>query len=364
MGEMTKISWTHSTFQPWIGCDKVSPACKHCYAELVAKRMGHDAWGAKAPRIWMAEDYWRQPAKWNAKAAEAGQRRRVFCASLADVFENREDVVPHRQRLFSVIDETPWLDWLLLTKRPQNIVRMIPSEWNDCHQPRRNVWYGTTVENQEEADRRIPELVKVPAAVRFLSCEPLLEPVDLTKWLPTGRANWQCQKCGAFLNSLAQCRWCGASKDYLCGSHAANRPDPSNKFSGYCNRQPLDWVIVGGESGGDSRPMRPAWARQLLAQCRQAGIAFHFKQWGNWMEWDHKPVEPEKLALFATLENGEKPIIIKDLAEDRRENWAETHEKDDVLMERTTVKRAGRKLDGEFYDEYPVVRLHEPMPTS
>src|SRR5574342_1427052 len=110
MGEVTKISWTHSTFQPWIGCDKVSPACKHCYAELVAKRMGHDAWGAKAPRIWMAVDYWRQTLKWNEKAAAAGQRRRVFCASLADVFEDREDIVRHRQRLFEMIGRTPMLD--------------------------------------------------------------------------------------------------------------------------------------------------------------------------------------------------------------------------------------------------------------
>lgn len=364
MGEVTKISWTHSTFQPWIGCDKVSPACKHCYAELVAKRMGHDAWGAKAPRIWMAEDYWRQPLKWNEKAAAAGQRRRVFCASLADVFEDREDIVPHRQRLFEMIGRTPMLDWLLLTKRPHNITRMIPPEWNDPHEPMRNVWYGTTVENQEEADRRIPALVRVPAVVRFLSCEPLLGPVDLTKWLPAGRANWQCQKCLAYLNSLAQCRWCGASKDYLCGSHAANRPDPTNTFTGYCNAQPLDWVIVGGESGGGARPMRPSWARNLLAQCRQAGVAFHFKQWGSWVEWDGDgSVDLEKLALFSTRENGEEPIFIADLEPDRRQNWAEKHDADDVLMERTTVKRAGRKLDGTFYDEYPVVRQHPPVVT-
>jgi protein gp37 len=317
--------------------------------------MGKKLWGKGAERMLMSEDYWKQPLKWNRAAEAAKARRRVFCASLADVFECRVDLVKPRQRLFTIIEATPWLDWMLLTKRPENITKMIPSTWKDEHAPPRNVWYGSTVENQAMADKRIPELLQVPATVRFLSCEPLLGPVNLTRWLPTEQANWQCQKCHAFLNALKACHWCGASKEYLCGSHVANRRDPSNKFSGYTNRQPIDWVICGGESGGGARPMRPDWARSLRDQCQVSHVSFHLKQWGEWAEHDGKPVDTERLALFSTRENGEEPILLKDLEPDRRLNWAETHEPDDVLMERVGVKKAGRKLDGKFWDEHPVV---------
>ena len=238
MAENSKIEWTHHTFNPWRGCTKVSAGCKHCYAETMSKRnpgtLG--VWGKRGSRPVAVESYWKQPIKWNKDAKTAGERRRVFCASLADVFEGRDSmpesawqaVSGARIRLFNLIDATPDLDWLLLTKRPENILEML-GDWG-VNTPA-NLWIGTSVENQEEADRRIPLLLTVPAKVRFLSCEPLLGPVDL--------------------------------RSYLHG---------------------IQWVIVGGESGAgeDTRPMDPEWAQSLRDQCQFEQVAFHFKQWGEW----------------------------------------------------------------------------------
>ena len=241
MAENSKIEWTDHTFNPWTGCTKVSPACDHCYAESWAKRAGK-------PELWQGErrrttqSYWQQPIKWNRAAEAAGRRDRVFCASLADVFDNQ---VPERWRddLWHRIEQTPHLDWLLLTKRPQNIAKMLPGErigtkaWGDGWP---NVWLGTTVENQEEAHRRIPHLLAARARVRFLSCEPLLGPLDLTR------------------------PWTGP------GSVLAEETRPW--------LADLDWVIAGGESGPGARPMEEAWAESLRDQCRTAGVAFFMKQ--------------------------------------------------------------------------------------
>jgi protein gp37 len=182
----TKIEWTATvlpdgttlpgfSFNPWVGCQAVSDACAHCYAEATVKRFGGDF----AVRRRTTPSNWRQPLKWNDAARAAGVRRKVFCASMADVFDNQ---VPDEWRmdLWAMIAGTPQLDWLVLTKRPQNIAKMMAQRW-----PRRwdNLWLGTTVENQTEADRRIPHLLAAPAAVHFLSCEPLLSAVDLSRWL-------------------------------------------------------------------------------------------------------------------------------------------------------------------------------------
>lgn len=182
MAENSKISWTHHTFNPWMGCAKVSPGCKHCYAEtLVTGRMGLPVWGAHADRKITADSTWKEPYRWQKKARAAGERHRVFCASLADVFEPRPELAPVRARLFSMIESTPDLDWLLLTKRPERMAQLA-AEAGWCEWWPSNVWAGTTAENQEEADRRIPHLLQVPAKVRFLSCEPLLGPLDLVGW--------------------------------------------------------------------------------------------------------------------------------------------------------------------------------------
>jgi protein gp37 len=235
MGENSAIEWTDATFNPWVGCTKVSPACDHCYAEAWAKRTGH-------PELWAGErrktgvQNWNLPLKWNRQAEVAGVRRKVFCASLADVFDNQ---VPSEWRmdLYALIGMTPHLDWLLLTKRPQNIAKMMPKSEGLPFFP--NVWLGTTVENQEEADRRIPDLLAVPAVIHFLSCEPLLGLVSLRQWLCT------------------------------------MQPDGS---PAWCNDSDLNWVICGGESGSKRRPMDLTWARSLRDQCAAASVPFFGKQ--------------------------------------------------------------------------------------
>lgn len=236
MAEHSEIAWTHHTFNPVKGCQKVSEGCKHCYAEADTKRYGLKLWGPGAPRERTRPDYWKQPRKWNKRAEASGVRERVFCASWADVGEDHPDWVQPRRDLARLIEETPALDWLLLTKRPENLVRLFgDAGW--AHWWPNNVWAGATVEDQRAIYTRIPHLLLVPARVRFLSCEPLLEPIDLT---------------------LVQ-----------AGAYGVN---PLHK---------IQWVIVGGESGLSARPFDLAWARQIRHQCKAAGATFFFKQAGS-----------------------------------------------------------------------------------
>jgi protein gp37 len=234
MAKNSHIEWTHHTFNPWWGCNKVSPACDNCYAEVWAKRTGQDLWGRDRDRRFFGDSHWKEPLKWNEVARVAGRRERVFCASMADVFERKALLSNERQRLWQLIERTPYLDWLLLTKRPQHIKHMVP--W--CANWPRNVWIGTSVENQRIAEQRLPHLLALPAAIRFLSCEPLLGPLDVRSWF---------------------------------------------RRKGY---QAIDWIIAGGESGFNARPMHPDWVVSLLHQCRSAGVPFHFKQWGHWVPAD------------------------------------------------------------------------------
>jgi len=243
---VTKIEWCDYVFNPWYGCTKVSPACDNCYAESWAKRSGLVKWGNN-PRRRTGESYWKQPIKWNRAACASGVRHKVFCASLADVFDNQADPT-WRADLFTLIDHTPWLDWLLLTKRPQNIVTMLPEfsvatwdigarDWADTPAYRTNVWLGTTVENQAEADRRIPHLLAVPAKIKFLSCEPLLGPIRFQDVPGFNRV------------SLSLSNW---------------------------------WIISGGESGPHARPPMIEWARSIRDQCAIARVPFFWKQWGEY----------------------------------------------------------------------------------
>lgn len=253
MAETTGIAWTDSSWNPWLGCSKLSEACRFCYAEtLVRGRMGLDVWGPDAPRKRTSDSYWRQPAAWNRKAAAEGVRRRVFCGSLCDVMEDHPAILPHwREDLYAIIEETPNLDWLLLTKRPANYLRFLPVSW--IRSPRPNVWLGTTVEDQQRADERIPELLFTPAAVRFLSCEPLLGPINLRFPIPPGE-------------------WIEVEG----GRSYFDATGPG-----------IHWVIVGGESGRQFRPMRLDWARSIRDQCAAAGVPFFFKQ--------HAGVRPKDL---------------------------------------------------------------------
>lgn len=232
MAENSKIEWTDHTFNPWIGCQNVSPGCDHCYAEVMMDhRYGKVKWGPHGERVRTAPANWRKPLQW-AKAAIG--RPRVFCASLADVFDNK---APEGARadLFDLIRQTPQLDWLLLTKRPQNIAKMLPGDWDSGYP---NVWLGTTCEDQKHYDMRWPVLASVPAAVRFVSYEPAIGALTLP----------------------------------------GSGPYP-------------DWLICGGESGPGARFMRPDWARDIMNQCAEVGTAFFMKQMTS-----KKPV-PEHLMV-------------------------------------------------------------------
>lgn len=229
MADATKIAWTESTFNPWRGCVKVSEGCKHCYAETWSKRTGKKIWGADAAREHAAESYWKKPLTWNTEAHASGQRRLVFCSSLADVCENRDDLLEARARLMRLIEMTQDLTWLLLTKRPENFLPLFGRRWSSGWP--KNVWAMTTAEDQKNADVRLALLSKVPAAVLGVSYEPAIEAVDFVR---------------------------------------AQR--------GHARK--VDWIIAGGESGTGARPFHLNWARAARDACRETGAAFFMKQVG------------------------------------------------------------------------------------
>lgn len=310
MGANSAIEWTTHTFNPWIGCMKISAGCANCYAEALDRRWGHSNWGpAKTTeRRRTSASYWRQPLAWNKAAAGAAARPRVFCASMADVFEDHPDVHEWRADLRALIDDTPNLDWLLLTKRPQNVMEMI-GDWSYPHVGiPSNVWIGTSVEDQAAADERIPHLLQVPARVRFLSCEPLLGPVDLGAIPYQGDVPYRL--------------------DVLRGRYYQHRRESSTDFAfGLSPLRPINWVIVGGESGHGARPMHPDWARSLRNQCQAAGVAFHFKQWGEHTPY-YESIDPTTGVLFMAEYPG-------------------------GTVKRVGKGKAGRVLDGRTWDEVP-----------
>jgi protein gp37 len=244
MAENSPIEWTDHTFNPWWGCAKVSPACDFCYAERDAHRYQPKVtyWGVDAPRRAFGLKHWNEPLRWNAKAKEAGTPARVFCASMADVFDKNAPEGA-RESLWALIRGTPYLRWLLLTKRIGNAPAMLPPDWGRGYP---NVWVGISVVTQKEVDRDVPKLLELPAFVRFLSCEPLLSSIDLYR--------------GGF-----------------------------SFLSNHRSRTHVDWVIAGGESGPSARPMSARWVRQIRDQCVSQGVPFLFKQWGEWVPPDQVP---------------------------------------------------------------------------
>jgi protein gp37 len=223
MAENSAIAWTDSTFNPWFGCSSVSAGCRYCYAEALDIRMGGDHWGpGKTPRT-MSPSNWAKPLKWQREASASGIRRKVFTGSMCD-WAAVEAPQSERDRLWELIRKTPMLDWQLLTKRAERIVECLPSDWGQGYP---NVWLGVSVENISSGVPRIPILRDIPACVRFLSCEPLLE--DL----------------------------------------------------GALDLRGIDWVIVGGESGPHARPMQGDWVESIQKQCDEQEVAFFFKQWGS-----------------------------------------------------------------------------------
>lgn len=293
MSEYTEISWCDHSWNPWWGCTKVSPACTNCYAERDSKRYGFKVWGPGSERRFFGDKHWEEPLRWDRKAEKAGLRRRVFCASMADVWEDRDDLVPHRERLFRLIGATPHLDWLLLTKRPENIPRLWPGLVAQpgaigCWQ---NLWLGVTAETQEYADARIPHLLRVPAAVHFASYEPALGPLDLSDYLPAETIG------GVELETF------------------------------------VDWVIAGGESGPAARPSHPDWFRAVRDQCVAAGVAFHFKQWGEYAD----PYQVSHAGYDDVVMNERAAFV------------------GDAPMWRVGKRTAGRLLDGRTWDDVPGV---------
>lgn len=320
MGTNSKIEWTHHTFNCWVGCSKVSPACAHCYAESWAKRTGQVKWGDAAERRRTSQAYWKQPLKWNAEARAAGERRRVFCASLADVFDDHVSIQPGwRADLGRLILETSHLNWLLLTKRPENIKRLIPDFWIDFGFSSvipKNVWLGVTCENQEQADKRIPLLLEVPARVRFLSCEPLLSAINLNPYLNT-----------KFMDSGC-----------------------------YATHDKIDWVIAGGESGPGARPSYPDWFQQLRDQCVAAKVPFHFKQHGEYVHWEDIGHYDYDNQAWHHPDWFNLQMPGKWVEPDGKVVEQESGSGDAMFVYRVGKKRAGRILDGRTWDEFPEVK--------
>lgn len=334
MAANSKIEWTHHTINWWQGCVRVGPGCEHCYAEAQDARfhkrrtgmihtengpgypvLDQPHWGLDAPRLLRVEAATREAFSYQRRAKEEGVRFRVFTNSMSDFFEDRRDLDAARLCALDTIRLTPDLDWMILTKRPEKILELLKRaeadaagsgfsdwlrDWIHGKAPA-NVWLGATTENQEWADKRIPELVKVPAAVRFLSVEPMLGPVCLAQNLPDERV----------------LRWC----HWMIGM--------------------VDWVICGGESGPCARPMHPDWARSLRNQCKAAGVSYFHKQNGEFLDLD-------------TAQN----ILGDDdprLCDGQRRAKAKLVVLDDTTMVRVGRKDAGRLLDGMEHSVFPEV---------
>lgn len=295
MAKNSGIEWTDHTFNPWVGCQKVSEGCKFCYAErdMTRRERWRNSWGPPETSARVKTKTWAHPIRWNKQAEKEGVRYRVFCASLADVFESGSQLDEWREELWDLIESTPNLDWLLLTKRPANVNGMVPPEWRNVGSFPAHVWVGTSVENRITAEERIPHLARVPAnGRRFLSVEPLLGPVD-----------------NLDLSSIS-------------------------------------WVIAGGESGLHARPMHPAWARSIQAQCHASGIHFYFKQWGRWCpnngtcDEDTWFKSRPKYLMSPLGSAGAVPDSLLGAG--------------DVLMSPVGKKKAGRLLMGKEWTESPV----------
>ena len=306
------IEWTDHTFNIAEGCVKVSEGCKNCYAEARNKRWANDNWGVGSRRMMRSENYWHQPIAWDADAAAKGIKYKVFCSSLCDVFEQHDDLVAPRFRLFELMASTPHLIWQLLTKRPENIRNEIANaykhfvhaeahkiavalwiqDWLNGDVPD-NVWIGTTVENQKAFDSRLPWLLNVPAKVRFLSCEPLIGAVDLAK------------------------------NSYIEG---------------------VDWVIVGGESGRNARPMNPLWVKGIKEACELHDVPFFFKQWGEFAP-----------AVVPANYSGDNLYVSCNITGAyRKYTNLVLYTGGERVMAKVGKGKAGRALDGREYSFFPV----------
>ncbi|MDR9781636.1 DUF5131 family protein [Rhizobium redzepovicii] len=326
MAENSAISWTRHTWNPWMGCTKVSPACDGCYAEaLMDKRYGKVQWG-NAPRVRTGAHTWNDPFRWQRQAEKDGDRPFVFCASLADIFDNQVDP-QWRADAFEVMRKTPNLVHLLLTKRPQNIIKLAA----EAGGLPTNAAIGTTIEDQTRADINVPALLEAKAATKpafaFLSCEPLLGPIDLTalrEFNPSAKP---------WINALS-----GA---VTSGGVPRNRSECGINVSTSWTSPTIDWVITGGETdqgGHKARPTHPEWFRSLREQCARYRVPFHHKQNGEWVPLQANDGEwPTDLPGFCRLSTSGERIDA---------GWP---------MQKVGKKFAGRELDGVTHDAFPKV---------
>lgn len=386
MAENSKIEWCDHTFNPWMGCTKVSEGCANCYAEVSTPiRTSGLKWGKGQPRQRTSDANWKKPLAWDKESMRGlfgeyeykgvasgtkhrgsyehgmtngtwrAKRPRVFCASLADWLDP-EVPIEWLADLLDLIRRTPYLDWLLLTKRPelweeqmQRVLQVaganVPTlqfvaDWLEGT-PASNVWIGTSVENQKRANERIPHLLKIPAAVRFLSCEPLLRELDIERWI----GEYYCPSCGNHCSEKSienmACPSCD-TEDVSCDCddielqcpNCGNYGDEMGLDTNECWRRSggtvgIHWVICGGESGTKARPMHPEWARSLRDQCRAAGVPFFFKQWGEWLpSCQYQP------------NAGYKEQAQHSFCEENHSWWV-------------GKKAAGRLLDGREWNEMP-----------
>lgn len=245
MGKTTGIAWTDHTFNIAWGCTKVSAGCANCYAESLSERYGHDVWGPHAPRRVFGEKHWREPLAWNLEAAAAGVRRRVFCSSMCDVFEDHPTIDQEREKLWPLIEATPFLDWQILTKRAERMRELLPKNWP-------NIWALVSVEDQPTADERVAHLMRTDARIRGVSYEPALAGVDFP-WVWPG------------------CPLTSEEHDAQCDGGL------------WCESPSLDWIIVGGESGSKdkARVCELSWIRSAVQQCAEAGVPVFVKQLGT-----------------------------------------------------------------------------------
>jgi protein gp37 len=323
MGDKSAIEWTDATWNPTVGCTKVSEGCDHCHAERLVNGRMRNRYPAGFGEVVLHADRLDQPLRWR-------KPRRVFVNSLSDLFE---DQVPDEFiiKVFDVMTAAHQHTFQVLTKRPGRMAsfvrRYLADEFlvnglwprsafrhNDL--PASNVWLGTSVESQKWADVRVPPLLRTPAAIRFLSCEPLLGPVSLADWIcpgPPDCAPWDGDYCNT------------CTPERIGGS-------------------PIDWVIVGGESGPNARPMHPQWARDLRDQCQAAGVAYFFKQWGEWV-----PESQNAAALSHSTAGQALYVALDGTTRAARVGTRGTA----ATVQRVGKKAAGRQLDGHIWDEYP-----------
>lgn len=361
MGDKSAIEWTDATWNPITGCSRVSEGCRHCYAERFAHRFsgpgqryegltvlsnGHPTWTGK---IQFNEKALLLPLRWK-------RPRRVFVNSMSDLFhEHVSD--EQRDRIFAVMALCPQHTFQVLTKRPAQMkeyiagafvkgfaglsrvtsvneevrkISLASEKWIEFPLP--NVWLGTSIEDQPAADDRVPLLLQTPAAVRFLSCEPLLGPLGLSKWIG-GDFAVNTRDCEPMKPRTAELLWKMAAAAFRHAGGAA-----------------VDWVIVGGESGPGARPMHPDWARSLRDQCQAAGVPFFFKQWGEWAPKPRRENLPGKPTMYCT---GDALLT--------REGKIESYEScggigNHAVMERAGKKAAGALLDGREWKQYPEAR--------